>query len=357
MWAIVSSHAARGKQRGGLRHGHAIAIRGRRRRLCVARGHADWRTALVDASAQAGLIGRSDDCAVRIEDPSVSRKHAIVTLGRQPRIEDLGESQRNLSLRLAPCHRPAVADRDRHGRPAGQRHARPGARRLGEVSSRTLAAQHRQPRPQRRSEGSSSGCSRSSPRAAERPPFGRDRRRQEHRRQPRSPALDARDQAAGASRLCGASRRCSRASSSATKRSLHRRDQHRTWSRRACGRRHAVSRRGRRAESAHAGQAVRRPREPRNRAASGACARRDRRALHRRNQSRPVSCRRRGHVPARSVLPFARHADLAAAVARAAERPAVARRRFLHEACTRAGRTALHVGRGDAASARAHVAG
>jgi DNA-binding NtrC family response regulator len=36
------------------------------------------------------VLGRGDDCDIRVDDASVSRRHAILRLGRQLRIEDLG---------------------------------------------------------------------------------------------------------------------------------------------------------------------------------------------------------------------------------------------------------------------------
>src|SRR4029079_2388202 len=38
------------------------------------------------------ILGRADDADVRIDDPSVSRRHAVLHLGAPMRIEDLGSS-------------------------------------------------------------------------------------------------------------------------------------------------------------------------------------------------------------------------------------------------------------------------
>src|SRR5262245_10431162 len=38
------------------------------------------------------VIGRSRDCAVRIEHPSISRRHTVLTLGPCRALEDLGSS-------------------------------------------------------------------------------------------------------------------------------------------------------------------------------------------------------------------------------------------------------------------------
>src|SRR5205823_1567191 len=36
------------------------------------------------------IIGRSRECTVRIDDPSLSRRHACLKLGPKPTIQDLG---------------------------------------------------------------------------------------------------------------------------------------------------------------------------------------------------------------------------------------------------------------------------
>src|SRR6266480_2621553 len=38
------------------------------------------------------VIGRAERCDVRIDDPSISRRHAILRLGTPSRIEDLGSA-------------------------------------------------------------------------------------------------------------------------------------------------------------------------------------------------------------------------------------------------------------------------
>jgi pSer/pThr/pTyr-binding forkhead associated (FHA) protein len=46
----------------------------------------------VEISGRRALIGRGEDCDLRLDDPTISRHHAVISLslGRPPVIEDLG---------------------------------------------------------------------------------------------------------------------------------------------------------------------------------------------------------------------------------------------------------------------------